>query len=574
MDATAELRSRLRRIDGRSYRAYQELRGEWELSGVWLFIDHVQGDPFAAPSRVRLRVEASAADWSPELLASRARRIGFEDYLARATRKAIAATVRGNRGSGKSGSVSIDAGRQAILERTAASADSEFVEVRLEVGLPASGRRVLGSEAESLLLDELPALADTALHANAASAAEALRFALTAENHLHLQSQLERRGLVAFIPDGALLPRRDGASQEKLTSGAVPFVTPQSLRVELELLNKVDRETRISGMGIRRGVTLIVGGGYHGKSTVLQALERAVHPHIPEDGRERVATLPSGVKIRAEEGRCIVGCDIHAFIDALPGGRSTVAFTSEDASGSTSQAASIIEALEAGAELLLLDEDTSATNFMVRDARMQALVARDDEPITPFLDRVRELYETLGISTILVVGGSGDYFDVADTVIEMRAYEARDVTNRAREIAAAHPTGRSAEAGRPLRGAAARIPIAGSLDPAKGRREVRIDVRGTDELQFGTETIDLRAVEPLIEPSQLRAIGFALAASRRFMRDGADVPQVLEALDAWLDDEGLEALDTRSNLARPRRFEISAALCRLRSLQVKKFAAK
>ena len=570
MGSADDLLRALRQIDGRGYKAYKDLRGTWALDGATLFVDHVQGDPFAAPSRVRLRVGAAAAGWPDELLASRERRIAFEDFLARSVDRAIRAAIRGGRGSGKSGQVFVDAGRQAILERSAAIATDDFVEVRLEVGLPAAGRRVLAREAATLLTEELPALADAALHATAASENEAVLQAETAENHAHLQAQLAQRELVAFVPDGARLPRASGASERPLETDVVTFESPASLRVELELRNPVEGSSVVSGMGVPRGITLVVGGGYHGKSTLLQALERAVFPHVPGDGRELVATLPRSVKIRAEDGRRVVGCDIHAFIDTLPGGRSTRHFTSDDASGSTSQAANIVEALEAGAELLLLDEDTSATNFMVRDARMQALVAGEREPITPFVDRVRELYETLGVSTILVMGGSGDYFDVADTVIEMREYRPRDATVEAKRIAREHVTGRRAEARTRLAEIAPRVPEAMSLDPSKGRREVRIDVRGTDELGFGSERVDLRAVEPLVEASQVRAIGYALVAARRWMTGGATIPEVLDALESWLDEEGILALDSRSNLARPRRFEIAAALGRLRSLRVEK----
>ena len=566
-DADA-LRSALRRIDGRGYKAYKALAGEWVLPGVMLCIDHVQGDPFAAPSRMRLRVDGDAAGWPRDLYGTRVRRIAFEDFLARRAQAAIHRTVRGRRGSGKSGDVFIDAGRQAILERTAANACEAFVEVRVEVGLPAAGRRVLAREAETLLVDELPALAAAALVAETDAIASARHHVETAQNHAALVDQLAPRGLVAFVPDGARLPRQSGASQRPLSGDVVPFRAPDALRVALEVPNPVDGASRLSGMGIPRGITLIVGGGYHGKSTLLQALERAVFPHVPGDGRERVATLADAVKVRAEDGRRVVGCDIHAFIGELPGGRSTTGFTSDDASGSTSQAASIVEALEAGSNLLLLDEDTSATNFMIRDARMQALVAPDHEPITPFIDRARELHETLGVSTVLVMGGSGDYFDIADTVIEMRAYAPHDATEAARRIASEHPTRRRREVRAPLVPAPPRVPRKGSLDPSRGRRDVKIAVRDTDLLGFGRETIDLRAVEPLIEPSQTRAIGYALVAARRFMDEGRTFPEILDALDAWIDDHGVGALDPAANLARPRRYEIAAALSRLRSLDV------
>lgn len=561
-----DLRQRLRRIDGRGYGAYKDLRGAFELDDGVLFVDHVQGDPFAAPSRMRLRVSAERAGWPGDLSETRLRRVAFEDWLARRVAAAVRRVVRGSRGSGKSGRVGIDAGGQEILERTALRVSQDWLEARLQVGLPAAGRRVLGREAEELLLGELPELLRQGLLAEQASLPDARSFVACAENHAALVAQLEERGLVAFVADGSVLPRASGASDRPLGEGAVPFRAPDALRVELRLPHA---GTSVSGLGIPRGVTLIVGGGYHGKSTLLRALERGVYPHVPGDGRERVAALPAAVKIRAEDGRRVVGCDIHAFIADLPQKRSTECFTSDDASGSTSQAANIVEALEAGAKLLLLDEDTSATNFMVRDARMQALVAKDFEPITPFVDRVRELHESLGVSTVLVMGGCGDYFDVADTVIEMRSFQPRDATGEARRIAGECPTDRHHEVRVPLRAARERVPVPTSLDPSRGRRDVKIDARGVDQILFGSEPIDLRGLEQLVDPSQTRAIGRALYLAReRWM--GRDVPLrcVLDALEALLDEEGMDALGDRGDLARPRRFEVAAALNRLRTLRV------
>jgi predicted ABC-class ATPase len=333
----------------------------------------------------------------------------------------------------------------------------------------------------------------------------------------------------------------------------------------------------VTGMGIRRGVTLIVGGGYHGKSTLLHALERGVYPHVPGDGREWVVSAPDLVKIRAEDGRRVEQVDISAFIADLPQGRSTSAFASDDASGSTSQAANIVEAIEAGATGLLLDEDTSATNFMVRDARMQALVNKEFEPITPFLERVRELSDTLGVSTVLVMGGCGDYFDVADCVISMREYRPFEVTGEAKRIAAEHDSGRRSEARAPLDPIAPRIPQAESFDPSRGRREVKIDARDLDLIHFGSDSIDLRCVEQLVDRSQTRAIGNAIhLATQRFMDGRATLREVIERLEALFDDRGLDELDPfhrrgqhPGNLARPRRFEIAAAINRLRTLRMR-----
>ncbi len=580
MESAEALADLLRRIDGRGYKAYKELSGRsYELGSASLHVDTVQGDPFAAPSRMRLRVPRERAAVPASLTEGRIRRIAFEDFVARAVRDAIRRETRGHRGSGKSGRVGIDAGAESILERTAARVTDDFVEVRLEVGLPAAGRRVLGREAEEILQDELPAIAEAALHMPALSESEARRHVETAENHAALQTQLPAHGLVAFVADGSILPRESGASDRPAPDLAVPFVSPAELRVTLELPNPLPSpdgapRDEVSGLGVPEGVTLIVGGGYHGKSTLLRAIERGVYPHVPGDGRELVATRSSAVKVRAEDGRVVAGCDIAAFISDLPASlgttRDTRCFSTADASGSTSQAASLAEALEVGARLLLLDEDTSAANFMVRDARMQALVHPDREPITPFVDRVRELHDTLGVSTVLVMGGSGDYFDVADTVIEMHAYEPRDVTKAAKRIAVDAPSQRRrAERALPLAAPRGRAPLASSLDPRRGRREIRIDAIGTHALRFGTDEIDLRGVEQLVDPSQTRAIGLILAQARAWMGDGVGVHALLDRIESFLDGEGLDALGDRpEHLARPRRHEIAAALNRLRTLRV------
>jgi predicted ABC-class ATPase len=581
-----DLQRILSRIDGRGYKAYREIRGAFDFGPVALHVDHVQGDPFAAPSKLRLRVSQAEARLPGALFRTPVRRTAFADYLARRVQRAIGRPGSGRRGSGKSGLISVDAGGQQVLERTAVRLEAGWVEVRIEAGLPAAGRRVLGREAAEMLCRELPEIAERSLFWSALPQDDATRFVELVENQEHIREQLDELGLVAFVGDGAILPRESGASDRPLPGdAAVPFRSPESLRVRLRLANPVagpegPRE-EIAGMGIREGVTLIVGGGYHGKSTLLRALERAVYPHVPGDGREWVVSRRDLVKIRAEDGRRVERVDISAFIRDLPQGRNTTAFSSEDASGSTSQASNILEAIEAGARGLLLDEDTSATNFMVRDARMQALVSRQHEPITPFLERVRELHDALGVSTVLVMGGCGDYFDVADCVIMLREFRPHDATREAREIAARQPSGRRVEAGSALAGVTKRIPLPGSFDASRGRREVKIDASDLDRIRFGSDDIDLRHVEQLVDRSQTRAVGFAIhLAAKRFMDGEATLCQVIDRLEEFFDREGLDGLDPfhrpgrhPGNFARPRRFEIAAAINRLRSLRVKQGSA-
>jgi len=573
----------LRRIDGRGYKAYKDIQGSYRFDEFTLHIDHVQGDPFAAPSKVRVRVAQRVSGLPEELFAlfeDPTRVVALRDFLAREVDTAIGETTDGGRGrgSGKSGLIAIDAGAQEVLERTAVALQPAWVEARLEVGLPAAGRRVLGREAEAMLCQDLPRIVERGLLWRNLPRDQGQAFVECVENQEHIRARLADLGLVAFIADGAILPRATGASDRPLErDDAVAFQSAEALRVTIGVPNAVDGKREVAGMGVPKGVTLIVGGGYHGKSTLLRALERGVYPHIPGDGREYVVTTRDAVKIRAEDGRRVERVDISPFIGNLPYGRSTTAFSTDDASGSTSQAANIIEALEAGATTLLLDEDTSATNFMVRDARMQALVHKEHEPITPFLDRVRELYDTLGVSTVLVMGGCGDYFDVADTVVMMRDYLPIDATADAQRVAANHATHRARETAQPMTAGAVRVPLAESFDPSRGRRDVKIGARDRDLIRFGNDDIDLRNVEQLVDLSQTRAVGHAIhLATERFMDGKQGLRDVVEALEHFFDVDGLDALDPfhrgdrhPGNFARPRKYEIAAAINRLRTVRMR-----
>ena len=577
-----DLRKTLARIDGRGYKAYKDIQGSYVYPQFTLFVDYVQGDPFASPSKIRVRVPSTVAQIPPDLFSSRVRRIALQDFFIRGVHQTIRQVCQGSRGIGKSGMIAIDAGGQEVLERTAMVVTAQWIEARLSLGLPAQGRTVLGRQAEVMLCQEVPRIAERALQWKHVDQDRALAFVDCVDNQEAVRAQLDASGLVAFIADEAMLPRASGASDRPLSGeNAKPFTVPDSLRVSLPIPHPVFQNGRttqsLTGLGIPKGITLIVGGGYHGKSTVLRALERGVYAHVPDDGREYVVTTDHAVKIRAEDGRRIERVNISGFIDNLPYGQETVRFSTDNASGSTSQAASILEAVEAGATTLLLDEDTSATNFMVRDARMQALVHKDHEPITPFVDRVRELYEQQGVSTVLVMGGCGDYFDVADTVIMMQDYQAVDVTERAQRVARELQTQRTIERTTPLAKTEPRIPLRDSLDPSRGHREVKIDAKSVDAIVFGHEVIDVSGVEQLVDVSQTRAVGFALhLASRRFLDGQLGVNAVVQSLVRLLTEAGLDVLDPfrkdehhPGNFARPRALEISAALNRLRTLRVK-----
>ncbi|MDO8736951.1 MAG: ABC-ATPase domain-containing protein [Thermoleophilia bacterium] len=568
------LKKKLEKIDGRGYKAYRDLAGSYGFPGFTLFIDYIQGDPYASPSRMRVRVTRAAAGFEADLLDSQVRRVAFRDYLARVFAKAISSHVKGNRGTGKSGFIGVDYGGQEILERTAVKATDEFLEVRFVAGLPADGRRCLGVEAAAMLLEEVPQLVEASLFSAAVDEGGLRQHVDSAEDQDWLRRHLPEIGLTAFVADGSILPRESGVKDLPLVNrDVVAFRSPAELRVEMELPNR----GLVTGMGIAEGVTLIVGGGYHGKSTLLAALERGVYSHLPGDGRDLLACRSDAVKIRAEDGRRVEKVDISPFISNLPFAIDTAAFCTENASGSTSQAANIIEAMEAGSRLLLIDEDTSATNFMIRDELMQQLIIKEKEPITPFIDQVRNLYREHGVSTIMVMGGSGDYFEVADTVIAMDSYEPAVVTGKAREIAAARRDRRKLEGGETFGPLTTRSPLAEGINPRRGGRE-KVAAKGLRTIMFGKQTVDLALVEQLVDRSQTRAIGDLVwyALRQDYFSGKASLAQVLDHMFEDLGEGGLEIISRHmpagthpGDYAMPRRFEVAAMLNRMRSFQVR-----
>ena len=566
MHTSNDLRALLSRIDRRSYPAYKDTRGTYQFPGYVLSIDHVQGDPFAAPSSVSIHVDGGQAAFPPDLSRLPCQRIALQDALTRRFGRLAGQASFQAKGSGHSGLIALSRCGQEILERTACQLDPRTgsLVLRLEVGFPANGRTINARELEKILFDLLPRCVSESLFYQNLDKARLRAVADLAEDQQFIRDALPRLGLCAFVADGSILPRASGVSARPM-EGAVPFRSPRELAVTLELPHR----GRLTGMGLRRGVTLIVGGGYHGKSTLLKALELGVYNHIAGDGREFVITDGSAVKVRAEDGRSIRRSDISMFIHDLPNGKDTAAFSTQDASGSTSQAANVVEALEAGSSLLLIDEDTSATNFMVRDELMQRVIHRDMEPITPFIHRVRELCEGQGVSTILVAGSSGAFFHVADTILQMDRYVPRDITALAKGEAAAFPMSDDPLPPAPVPSFARRP----QPSPEFRGERVKLKALGRDGVSVNRETIDLRYVEQLVDGEQSAALGYALVYAQQHLLDGTrTLGQIVAELEALLDRQGLAALAAGRSavpfLARPRRQELFACFNRARSLRL------
>ena len=561
-----DLRELLNRIDHRGYPAYKDTRGSYQFDKYVLSIDHVQGDPFAAPSKVSVHVSGKAAGFPTDLFQEKHKRIALQDFLLRKfSREAEAFTFKA-KGSGKSGLMSVSRCGQEILERTACEIQQNgTVIIRMEIGFPANGRTINSRELIKILFDFLPGCVKKSLFYAALDSKAVDKNAKLAEDQQFIRQELPKLGLAAFVANGAILPRESGVSDRPMRQ-AVPFQSPKSIEVSLDLPNY----GTITGMGIKQGITLVVGGGYHGKSTLLKALELGVYNHISGDGREYVITDDSAMKIRAEDGRSIKQVDISMFINNLPNKKDTIHFCTEDASGSTSQAANVVEAMEAGTKVMLIDEDTSATNVMIRDELMQRVVNRDSEPITPFIDRVQELSSKYGISTVLVAGSSGSYFHKADCIIQMDHYLPKDITEFAKKEADAFPIPNEPA---PSSHAPSLDRIIKPDQSFKKNDRIKMKTQGKDSVLINRDTIDLRYVEQLADTEQLVSLGYLVKYAQLHLFDGKKtLSETVKELCRLLEGKGLAAVCEGSyvpgGLAMVRKQEIFACLNRYRSLKL------
>lgn len=563
------LNNRLESIDGNDYGGYQSLKGEYKFTNYKLIIHQIPKDPYAPPHTgiYCIRVNRNDERVINFNFDSKVQEIAFRDFLTRRFYNASSEIAQGRRGTGFSGAITINQPGQTILDRNCVIVNDDIIEVRCFLGLPAKGRKINSQIAKAMLFEELPEIVENSLFKKDLNNIDLIKHIQAAEDSEYLRNKLDSSGIVAFIADGSILPRKSGTSDQPMSrESAVHFVSPDSLKIEINIPNS----GRITGMGIPKGVTLIVGGGYHGKSTLLNALESGCYNHIPDDGREKCATLNQTIKVRAYSGRYITKTDISPFIQNLPFQKDTTQFSTENSSGSTSQAASIIESIEVGAKVLLMDEDTCATNFMIRDSKMQQLVHKNDEPITSFIDSVKQLYTENNISTILVLGGVGDYFDVSDHVIQMIKYEPFDVTKAAHDISMKSPLKRISEKSNNPFHIKERIPLSKSINPQSDYGKKRIYAKEVHRLNFGESVIDLTDLEQLIELSQTKALGYALDYARKYMDQKSSLREIIDQVKKDIDLHGLDVLSDQisGHFAEFRPFELAFTMNRLRGFDV------
>ena len=546
-----QLSATLKKLEKQNYRAYQQVKGQYDFTDFTLFIDYVQADPYASASRIRAvrPWSVTGLEWLKET--SNAYQVAARDFIARSFAE-FAKTEN---------SIAIATTGQAVLDNTAVLFTDEGIELRFRINLPAEGRNILAKKANNILTFHLPKYIRKATLERELDKEALVHHCETVEDQHAMREQLNEKGLVAFVANGSLLPRLAGNCDLPMKD-AVTFQSPASLEVELNAPN----QGAIKGLGIPKGITLFVGGGFHGKSTLLNAVERSIYNHIPGDGRERIVTDANAMKIRAEDGRCVHNLNLSNYINHLPMGKETENFSTQDASGSTSQAAWLQESVESGASTILIDEDTSATNFMIRDERMQALVNKGDEPITPLVDRIGQLKSDLDISTLIVMGGSGDYLDVADTVIQMHDYQPLDVTEKAQEVIKQHPSQRESETESPLQLFSPRSVNRSSLQKILADGKFRVSAKGEDSLRFGKEFIDISALEQLTSSNEVNAIGWTWF---QFAQIPGWSKNPTKEMGSLLQENWHKQMPDHGDLAKPRAIDVIATLNRMRKAQFK-----
>ena len=566
------LYQKIRSLQGKNYGLYKSLADRtWNFGDFVLEFLHVQGDPYAPASRVMIKSSLQMLGFPSEWGGAYERRLALSDFLYRR----LSALVR-EKYPDRDAAVVFDTAGPEMLVRNALWVDNGELRACLQVRLPGDGRKIQAEAAAEILTMVLPDLVSAALYNSGESKPDGVEpelvehYRVLAERK-EILSQLEARNLCAFVPDGAVLPRASGLSELPM-EGAVPFTAPAEMAVTL-----VANGREIRGMGIPKGITVISGGAFHGKSTLLQALTRAVYPHIPGDGREGIVISESAVRVGVEDGRSVRGTDLSQFVRDLPGGISTKNFTTACASGSTSEAANLMEAMEAGSDVFLIDEDSSAVNFLIRDVRVRKLLGDDREPLIPLTDRIREIKNR---SFILVAGACGDFLDLADNIIVMASYKAECVrVNGFVEVAAKIVPNLPAFVEPQCRDFAEYVkPLLPSLRPASAvERQVKVKISGDTLLQVGFLVSDTSKAGALVDKQQRFGAGFMLlnlcqnAASNNDSANGesqkfATIMERIHALCEKIKNVGFRNLPQglSREMSLPRAIDIACVLYRLR----------
>ena len=553
-------------IDGKDVSEYGRLVGDFDFSRFVLKVTQIPAESAQKPVLFIVRVPQIIAGFPPHLFDIPVRRTALEDLLTRKVSEQIELASQYDQQGISRRHLSIAVPGQKILPRTSLLVTDEYVEARMYIQLPHRDNRIDGQRVKDIFFDQLAQVVTGSLIYCNLSQQEVEEFVNGMEDADQIRQVLPTRGWVGFAAEGSLLARygnTDYPDYDKLDTLRVA----DDIAIEVEVPNAGE----VKGVGIPAGITLILGDDYSGRVELMRALAAGIYNHVPGDGRERVISVPDIVHVAAETGRSVQKVNVSAFVRKLQNGEATE-YSVDEADPCSAQATATLEAIEIGARALLFDESDSAASFLTRDSRLDALLPQRSTHVVPLAARARQLADELGIS--IVVAGSAavaEFISVADTVLRIENHTIYDVTNEAKTLDAGQLTVSDDAADAEVVLEQNRWVVPSSIEPSKGTRDQFIEAESLDLLRFGNSVVGLQDVTQLADRHQTSTIGLILYyAKLRYMDEGRPMREIMDLIDRDLGTEGLECLsrDLRGDLARPRRYEIAAALNRLPSLRI------
>ena len=554
-------------LEGKPFSEYIKLIGDFDFSRYVLKISRVQDEQDEQPTLLIIRAPQSIANFPAHLFNTPIRRTALEDILTRKIAAQIDSIARYDEDGVSRRSLSIACPGQKILPRSSMVVTEEYVEARIYVDLPSRQGLTQSDIVRDIFFEDLPQIVNSTLIFCNTDENELENFVDLMEDADRVRQILPTRGWVSYLAEGAMLCRL-GHSDLPDFNRIIPLAIDSDLILEVEVPNTGS----VRGIGIPAGITVILGDAYSGRIELMRALASGVYNHIPGDGREMVITVPDAVYVAAEAGRSIQKVDVSPFITELPSSADPKHYTCPQADRTAAQAASTVEAMEVGARVLMFDESESCAEFLGSDSRLAYVSGGSKRNVTPLALRARQIADEMGIS-IVVAGSTSvtEFIPIADTVLRIHDFKIQDVTKQAKQIAITVDTAGTepAEIGNLLE--KGRWVAPSSIDPSTGCRDAKIAAPETHLLEFGRSLIDLSQNAQLADIHQTKTIGRILYyAKNRYLEESRPIREVLDLVDRDLSTEGLESLsrDLQGDLARPRRYEIAAALNRLETLRI------
>ncbi len=553
MKSLQALEEKITSLASKRLKDYPRLAGEYRFPDFDLFMDSVPQDADRSPVRARLRVKIADAEIPQVIFNTKEGEVALRDFFTREfSGKTTGLSMKKQAGGGK---FYIDRPGREMLETSSVVIDNGLIEVRFSIDLPNDKGRIPGPALSELLMRRLPRVVRGSIFFKNFESEKLTEWIETYQDATALRKGLDAAGLVAFIADGSV-----PAGIRKEDDTRKSFRSPQELSVTLDVPNR----GTIRGMGIPKGVTIIAGGLNSGKELLLQAISAGVYNHVPGDGREFIVSAADTMFVQAEDGRRIENVDISPFISGKFNHEKTSSYRIKRATMLDSQAAAVMEALEIGSSLLLIDENTSAPALLQNDTRMKGLLEAENT-ISSLPEILPALSKSIGVSSIVSLSASGDFLDVADTVILMKGGKVLDATAQAKEGANASVSGEEINIKRP-RG---RQPLRASLTPLENEKQ-KIRPQGVGYVQYGDEFIDMTRVPQLVSASQARGIARGLALLHRLLDRSRSLKDAVDEVMRRVETVGLDTLSNRcmGDLAVFRREELAAAVNRLKDVKM------